>query len=168
MKALSLAESQGHFPKPCTKLQYILIKSRAPLNDPTIARFDFYPSNPPRVEVKEEYLVYDLVSMIGSIGGTMGVCIGLTYNVLLRIGEGLSKIKVLFSKIYNRKRCKTEPVMVMEQEPRRLDTNKLIDALDKRVLRIEKRTQEGFDNILSRLKEMETKTNKHQCQSNHH
>ena len=92
----------------------------------------------------------------------------MTYNVLLRIGEGLSKIKGLFSKIYHCKWRKTEPVMVMEREPRRLDANKLIDALDKRVLKIEKRTQEGFDNILSKLKEMETKTNKHQCPSNQH
>ena len=77
-------------------------------------------------------------------------------------------LKTIFSKISNRKWHKTEPVMVMEQDPRRLDTNKLIDALDKRVLKIEKRTQEGFDNILSKLKEMETKTNKHQCPSNQH
>ena len=35
---------------------------------------------PPRVKVYEEYLVYDMISMIRAIGGTMGLCIGFSFT----------------------------------------------------------------------------------------
>ena len=35
---------------------------------------------PPKVNVKEEYLIYDLISMVGAIGGTMGLCIGFSFR----------------------------------------------------------------------------------------
>ena len=37
-------------------------------------------SNPPKVTVKEEYLLFDMVSMISAIGGTMGLCIGFSFS----------------------------------------------------------------------------------------
>ena len=36
--------------------------------------------NPPRVHVEDEYLIYDLLAMISSIGGTLGLCIGFSFT----------------------------------------------------------------------------------------
>ena len=36
--------------------------------------------SPPEMTVKEEYLIYDMVSMISAIGGTMGLCVGFSFN----------------------------------------------------------------------------------------
>ena len=33
--------------------------------------------------VKEEYLIYDLISMIGSVGGTLGLCVGFSFFGLI-------------------------------------------------------------------------------------
>ena len=38
--------------------------------------------SPARVSVREEYLVYDFVAMISTIGGTMGLFIGFSFNSL--------------------------------------------------------------------------------------
>ena len=37
-------------------------------------------AKPVKINVKEEYLIYDMVSMIGAIGGTMGLCIGFSFR----------------------------------------------------------------------------------------
>ena len=41
-----------------------------------------YFMSPARVSVKEEYLVYDLVSVISTLGGTMGLFIGFSFTGL--------------------------------------------------------------------------------------
>ena len=33
----------------------------------------------------EEYLIYDVISMIGSVGGTLGMCIGFSFTGVLSI-----------------------------------------------------------------------------------
>ena len=33
----------------------------------------------------EEYLIYDLVAMIGAIGGTLGLCIGISLKDMARV-----------------------------------------------------------------------------------
>ena len=40
--------------------------------------------NPYETLVKEEYLIYDLVSMISAIGGTLGLCIGFSFKECAR------------------------------------------------------------------------------------
>ena len=35
--------------------------------------------------VYEEYLIYDVISMIGSVGGTLGMCIGFSFTGVLSI-----------------------------------------------------------------------------------
>ena len=37
-----------------------------------------FPS-PPKIDVHEEYLIYDVVAMVSSIGGTLGLCIGFSF-----------------------------------------------------------------------------------------
>ena len=43
------------------------------------AKFILMIASPGKVLVKEEYLVFDGIAMIGAIGGTMGLCIGLSF-----------------------------------------------------------------------------------------
>ena len=72
--------------KPCTKFQYNIEKSPWINPDNTLHlayMIDF--QKPVRVTVKEEYLVFDLVSMISAIGGTMGLCIGFSFLDLARL-----------------------------------------------------------------------------------
>ena len=82
--------------KPCTKLQY--------KQDASTDVYDYYDDainnvpknqvkfgiqfvNPPRVSVKEEYIIYDSVAMISAIGGTMGLCIGFSFSGIVRSGH---------------------------------------------------------------------------------
>ena len=66
--------------KPCTKLQYKSSKATWLINYKNQAAFRMYFLNPPKVMVKEEYLIYDFLAMFGEIGGTMGICIGFSFN----------------------------------------------------------------------------------------
>ena len=66
--------------KSCTTLQYsnIVIRNSIKTRNKMIRfRVDF--PNPPKVIVKEEYLIFDMVSMIGAVGGTLGLCIGFSF-----------------------------------------------------------------------------------------
>ena len=40
-------------------------------------------ANPPKFNVKEEYLVYDGVALVSSIGGTLGLSIGFSFYNLI-------------------------------------------------------------------------------------
>ena len=66
--------------EPCTKLQYRIERSTYPglLERNKATYFINFGSN--YVGVKEQYVVYDLVAMIGAVGGTMGLCIGFSFN----------------------------------------------------------------------------------------
>ena len=86
--------------KPCTKLQYPKESQHKVSNPNFRAEFALSFGKPALVAVKEEYLIYDLVSMIGAIGGTLGLCIGFSFvevcRSLLRIIESfLFKLNVL-------------------------------------------------------------------------
>ena len=85
-RAMIFASREDILTKPCTKLQYQLQASTisdgilyAKHNEVHIS-MSF--SDPPRVTVKEEYLIFDLVSVISAIGGTMGLCIGFSFREL--------------------------------------------------------------------------------------
>ena len=84
--------------KPCIKVQYkAQIGYRWPYAESNEADvFIRFPS-PPKVFVKHEYLVYDLVSMISAVGGTMGLFIGFSFrecsSVILRlVGKIVNKL----------------------------------------------------------------------------
>ena len=66
--------------KPCTKISF---HTRTSVyhgwTNPNQVRFVIIFS-PPEMTVKEEYLIYDMVSMISAIGGTMGLCVGFSFN----------------------------------------------------------------------------------------
>ena len=83
--------------KPCTKLQY-----RVEIKDTTKSTFSFHSvlfhADIDTVAVKEEYVIYDMVQMIGAIGGTMGLCIGFSFKevysfFLVVLEAGLNRIQ---------------------------------------------------------------------------
>ena len=64
--------------KPCTRFQYQTETTQKRMEhkrDQHNALFQIL-IDPAQVQVFEEYLIYDTVAMIGSIGGTMGLFIG--------------------------------------------------------------------------------------------
>ena len=66
--------------QPCTKLQYAVenndIKVKM-LQSQVVFQMTFAS---PDVTVHEEYLIYDLVAVVSAIGGTMGLCIGISFR----------------------------------------------------------------------------------------
>ena len=74
--------------KPCTKLSYHT-KSKGPwpakLNN---AVFSVFLGDPYEIIVNEEYYLFDLISVIGAIGGTMGLFIGFSFKDFTRGFEG--------------------------------------------------------------------------------
>ena len=75
--------------KPCTKLQY---KTETelwphPNQNETVFRVEFV--SPFKVKVKEEFFIFDLVSVISAIGGTMGLCTGFSFTQLYNCFCGL-------------------------------------------------------------------------------
>ena len=66
--------------QPCTKLQYQIAEQgpwSVSLNRTT---FSVVMKNPYETIVNEEYIIYDMVSMISAIGGTLGLCIGFSFK----------------------------------------------------------------------------------------
>ena len=72
--------------KPCTVFQYVVDETTYDLESDNKVKFELSYDTPARVNVKEEYLIYDMVSMIGAIGGTMGLCIGFSFKDCARWG----------------------------------------------------------------------------------
>ena len=72
--------------KPCTVFQYFVDETTYNWESDNTVKFEMVYATPARVNVKEEYLIYDMVSMIGAIGGTMGLCIGFSFKDCARWG----------------------------------------------------------------------------------
>ena len=54
--------------------------------------------SPPMVDIKEEYLIYDYVGLISSVGGIMGICVGISFyglseHMMFWVRKGLDLIK---------------------------------------------------------------------------
>ena len=41
--------------------------------------YTIYFKDPPMMTVKEEYLIYDYVGFISSVGGILGICVGISF-----------------------------------------------------------------------------------------
>ena len=66
--------------KPCTTLQYRGQGSKFKTGNNTATFWYRFYGKEPHVDVKEEYLILDFVAMVGSVGGTLGLCIGFSFN----------------------------------------------------------------------------------------
>ena len=76
--------------QPCTLLTFGATRSVKYINDTEKAVLKMI-FDPPKVEVQEEYLIYDLVSMISAIGGTMGLCVGFSFTHFMGVLISLIK-----------------------------------------------------------------------------
>ena len=71
--------------RPCVKIEYEThVSDQPPTHNNQSVQFWMTFSRPPKVRVKEEYLLFDMVSMISAIGGTMGLCIGFSFGDVTR------------------------------------------------------------------------------------
>merc|ERR1712227_677343 len=64
----------------CTTLQFHALSSELVSTgrpNTSVLQITF---DPPKVTVQEEYLIFDTVAMISSIGGTLGLCIGFSFT----------------------------------------------------------------------------------------
>ena len=85
--------------RPCVKLEYKGDETTYH-NEPKgkMARYLLLFSNPPKVIVQEEYLIYDGIALISAVGGTMGLCIGFSfYNLTHSLFAWIEKIKLTFA-----------------------------------------------------------------------
>ena len=79
-KSVARKAHQNTTLKPCTKLQYeaeTQAVKNGQLNEVT---YFLNMSTPPKVTVKQEYLIYDLIGMIGAIGGTISLFTGFSFT----------------------------------------------------------------------------------------
>ena len=72
--------SEAIIQKPCTKLQYEIETITKLYRTPYLGKYSFEFPRHSQVIVKEEYVIYDFVALISSIGGTMGLCIGFSFT----------------------------------------------------------------------------------------
>ena len=83
--------------KPCTKLQYRLeIKDTTKYTHTTYSVL--FSVETDTVAVKEEYVIYDMLQLIGAIGGTLGLCIGFSFKevyslILGNLQAGLARMR---------------------------------------------------------------------------
>ena len=71
------------YQRPCRILEYDGGKLVEYSNEASIDTWFsiIYQFSPPMMKtVYEEYLIFDIVGMIGSVGGTLGMCIGFSFN----------------------------------------------------------------------------------------
>ena len=95
--------------KPCTVLQYQVRETSSFRSKETIQKTTFFMKfmDPPRVRVMEEYLIFDLVAMISSIGGTMGLCIGISFKEVA--SYTMTYVRLAFDYIKRKNQDSREP-----------------------------------------------------------
>ena len=86
--------------KPCTMVQFKGNSQTFDLkNMQDTAKLTYKFANPPKMLVREEYLIYDGVAMISAIGGTLGLCIRFSFT------EFLTTALKLLNKLITNKKC---------------------------------------------------------------
>ena len=79
----------GTCPHACTTFQYTgsIVKEKFyrqdSLKEVYLLKIYYFYDSPVSVTVFEEYLIYDMASLIGSVGGTLGMCIGFSFTGLI-------------------------------------------------------------------------------------
>ena len=80
---------------PCTKVEYFIAseKSHNISNKKTVFRISFDPQS---MQVQEEYLVSNIVAVVGAIGGTLGIFTGFSFTGFV------STSMIFFQQVANR------------------------------------------------------------------
>ena len=68
------------FKKPCKVLEYQGEQTFEWDNKYNQAVIQYRFSPPMMTNVQQEYLIFDIIGMIGSVGGTLGMCIGFSFS----------------------------------------------------------------------------------------
>ena len=68
--------------KPCTKLSYKTETNTYRGDNQNQVKCKFMFAQPSKVQVKEEYVIFDTITFISSVGGTLGLCIGFSFYTL--------------------------------------------------------------------------------------
>ena len=74
-------------PKPCEITQFTgeIVKKDVDLDGTSLLRIR-HPSS--TITIEEEYLIYDFFDMVGSVGGSLGLCVGLSiFDVFSMIAD---------------------------------------------------------------------------------
>ena len=133
--------------KPCTKIQYSG-NVQIPTGTKDQARFTYYFGNPAKVIVQEEYLVYDFVTMIGSIGGTLGLCIGFSFSGLF--DSFLASFKTLALKMTSLSTITDEALFtkteVKKDISKELELEKKLASIQEALQRLECKINENNSN----------------------
>ena len=96
----SLAFGNKCLTKLCTTLEYSgdeTYNEKLRVNNITVAFGYFFSSN--STTVYEEYLIYDVISAIGSVGGTLGMCIGFSFTGLISYIIHLIQYRIMIIRI---------------------------------------------------------------------
>ena len=112
-EAKKVAREQIFKAKSCTKIQYKtishLFRNVEPHNH-AVYKIQF--ATPPKVKVREEYLVYGMLELISSVGGAFGLCVGFSFYSLVNAIIGL--ILKGMEQLTNGKSNKVKEVMPKE------------------------------------------------------
>ena len=120
--------------RPCTRLTYKGLKTTHKHNHGPEATYHMMFLNPAMVSVREEYLIYDAVSMISAIGGTLGLCIGISfYNISSLLVEWLEIV-------LNRVRCDKTNITGPEEAIFDSQRSKPTDDFEQELARIRAKT----------------------------
>ena len=84
-------------PKSCNIRRYIgevVLSQNRPGNIDNHTFVTYFEFDPPyRVKVREEYLIYDFIGLVGSVGGTLGLFIGFSfYDIISRLYNKLRNL----------------------------------------------------------------------------
>ena len=86
-------------PRSCATLQYsgkVIYEKLDYYDNKTEALLEYKFAEPAYVKVNNEYLIFDTIGMIGSVGGTLGLFIGLSFSNILAILIGYLKTFILY------------------------------------------------------------------------
>ena len=95
-KSLRKFTAEFGYVRPCSILEYQGYKTyedKRNGNNSVSLEYSFAP--PFMTSVKQEYLIFDVTGMIGSVGGTLGMCIGFYFSGVTTLVLDLIKARIL-------------------------------------------------------------------------
>ena len=154
---------------PCTKVTYQWAGTTGPfaLKDRNTIKFQFTMQSPYEIEVNEEYLILDLIGVVGSIGGTLGLCIGFSFKDLFRdvgssVVQAVSRIirhkKERENQMTSKRLQETGHLQLETYNPEKIATQgDLAAQIIAKLTQLETKLEKRLSDHDSRLLEMEKK-----------
>ena len=65
--------------KPCTRVRYTEAITDYRITDVRRIEYQFKFKDSPMMKVQEEYVIYDYVGLLSSVGGILGICVGISF-----------------------------------------------------------------------------------------